>query len=82
MVDEWSERPICDECGGLEFEIVRTDPKKEPIKASEYFRNKGDSWSSDATYRIGSRNYKAICRNCRKVYPFTEGTAISSPRVF
>ena len=63
--------PRCDKCGGLEFNVISTDPNPPTTYAlaSEYFKGLGLPQTSDLVLRY--RNYKATCKKCGAVYRYT-----------
>ena len=64
------EKPKCDECGGMEFEIEQDDAEKV-IPASEYFpkQSVGNTLCTTSC-GLGMPTYMAKCKQCGKVYRY------------
>jgi len=64
------ERPVCDKCGGLEFEEICIDkvPTPTDVPASKYFRQKVHRITLEMVYH----QYKAVCETCGAEYFYTK----------
>lgn len=63
--------PKCDNCGGIEFDIVPTDsePPTTYASASEYFKGLGKPQIS--TLELRYKHYKATCKKCLIEYNYS-----------
>ncbi len=70
---EFINKPMCDSCGGFEFEIVeikKPEPEVRYVPASQYFKPP-ESYGitiSNLSFGIPELNWKAICVKCGKEY--------------